>query len=295
MSSAVTNLRRQFVERRLWPVAIVLVAALAAVPMVLGKDPAPPAPAPPAPAADADAPGELAAQPIVAPTETATRVKRRKVLGTAKNPFGVADTDTASATPPDSPTATAQEPSQDTGATGGSTTPTGGSTPPGTVTPTPAPTTPAEPAPAPKQYAPEEITVRFAAGDDKQRESVKRLQALPSEQEPVLIYMGVQKDGKTAVFLLGDGVEAVGDGECKPSPEQCEKIRLRAGETEFLDVKDESGVVTDQYQLDLIKIHRAGAASDEPTRTRSALAAGTRQAAGTELRATAGRVSTRLP
>jgi hypothetical protein len=292
MSSAVTNLWRQFVQRRLWPVAILLVAALAAVPLALGKEPAPPAPAPPAPATDADAPGALAAQPIVAPAESA-RVKRRKVLGTAKNPFGVPKQDTASASPPDSPTVTAQQPSQDGGSTGGSTTP-GGSTPPSTVTPTPAPTTPAEPTPAPKKYAVQEITVRFGTADDNKRQSVKRLQALPSEQEPVLIYLGVQKDGKTAVFLVGDGAEAIGDGECKPSPEQCETIRLRAGETEFLDITDESGAVSEQYQLDLIKIHRAGGSSDAPTRSRTALAAATRHAPGSELRSTAGRVSARL-
>ena len=92
--------------------------------------------------------------------------------------------------------------------------------------------------------------------------------------------MGVLKDGKTAVFLVDDGVTPVGDGDCRPSPEACETIRMKAGETEFLDVKDATGTVTDQYQLDLIKIHsgktasatkakassRAGAASCGPAR-----------------------------
>ena len=36
---------------------------------------------------------------------------------------------------------------------------------------------------------------------------------------------------------------------------------MQAGETEFLDVKDATGTVTDQYQLDLIKIHTGKTAS----------------------------------
>ena len=89
------------------------------------------------------------------------------------------------------------------------------------------------------------------------RETLKRLQPLPSAAQPVLIYLGVGESGKTAIFLLDHGVEAIGDGTCKPSPEECETIRLRAGDTEFLDVKDAAGNVTAQYQLDLVKIHKS--------------------------------------
>jgi hypothetical protein len=73
--------------------------------------------------------------------------------------------------------------------------------------------------------------------------------------------MGLLGDGKTAVFLVDHGVRAIGDGECHPTPESCETIRLQAGETEFLDVVDASGNVTGQYQLDLIKIHKSETAS----------------------------------
>jgi hypothetical protein len=294
MSSAPTNLWRQFVQRRLWPVAILLVAALAAVPLALSKDPAPPAPAPPAPVTDSGSPDELAAQPIVAPSEA--RISRRKVLGASKNPFGVAKQETAPTNQSDPPVVNVEQTGQDGGdsPTGGSAPSTGtGSTPPTTVAP--APTTPAEPTPPPKKYAHQELTVRFGGADDVGRQSVKRLQALPSEELPVLIYMGVLKDGKTAVFLVDDGVEPVGDGECHPTPEQCETVRLRVGETEFFDVKDETGTVTAQYQLDLIKIHKSGSSSDEPTRSAAGLAGSKPRAARSVLRSTAGRISAQLP
>ena len=81
--SAVTNMWRQLVQRRLWPVAILLIAALAAVPLTLAKDPeaAPPAPARPPPART-----QLAVAPIVTAISSTDRDKRRHVLGAKKNP-----------------------------------------------------------------------------------------------------------------------------------------------------------------------------------------------------------------
>jgi len=291
--SAITNMWRQLVQRRLWPVAILLIAALAAVPLALAKDPEPPAPAPPAPATDS---GEtaLATDAIVAKATSADRAKRRKVLGTAKNPFGLPPKeDAGSAAAPNSDGAVVA--TTDTGNDAGSQpdSGSGGDSSPSTPSTPSTPSAPATPAPAPKTYAPQELTVRFGTADSLERKSLKRLQPLPSAELPVLIYMGVLKDGKTAVFLVDHGVTPVGDGECKPTPEDCETIRLRAGETEFLDVTDETGAVSEQYQLDLIKIHNsssASAASAKPRRTSSMP-----RARRSELRSVAGHVSAYLP
>jgi hypothetical protein len=259
--SPVTNLWRQLVQRRLWPVAIVLIAALAAVPLTLAKEPAPaPAPAPAPPVAE----DELAVAPIVTAVSAEDRTERRRVLGAAKNPFAVAKpakrvvgTDRAEDVAP------APKPERDDAdepaATGAPATPpaSGGSAPTTTVDPD------AEtPAPSEKTYGKDDIAVRFgdaSAGSD--RKTLKRLQALPSAREPVLIYLGLLKDGKTAEFLLDHGVEAIGDGECRPNVDACERIRLRAGETEFVDVTDEEGTVVAQYQLDFLKVHRSARAS----------------------------------
>ena len=50
--------------------------------------------------------------------------------------------------------------------------------------------------------------------------TLPRLQPLPKEDLPVVIYLGVSKDGKSALFLLEMGVEAVGDGDCDPNPQR---------------------------------------------------------------------------
>ncbi len=102
-----------------------------------------------------------------------------------------------------------------------------------------------------------ELTVRFGNAEGGELQRLKRLQPLPSAEAPVLIYLGAIDDGETAVFLLDKGLTAIGDGKCKPSPAQCETLRIRAGETEFFDVVDEAGEVTEQYQLDLVKIHKS--------------------------------------
>jgi hypothetical protein len=264
--SAITNVLRQLKERRLWPVAILLVAALAAVPIALAKEPAA---APPAPPTTADSGGEdvLASQPIVGEATASDRAKRRKVLGTPKNPFAVAKAETGSEAPPSSDGANkANDPA--TGSTPSSTQSpsSGGTTSPGT---TPSPTTPVTPAAPHKVFAPNSLTVRFGDDNGSVRKTVNRLQPLPSLEAPVAIYLGVSGDGKSAIFLVDEGVEAVGDGECNPAPDKCETFKLKAGETEFLDVKGEAGTAVAQYQLDLIKIHRATASSARTRATRA--------------------------
>jgi hypothetical protein len=289
--SAITNVWRQLVQRRLWPVAILLIAALAGVPLALAEEPAAPAPAAPLPTADGDA--ALAAQPIVAQASAADRGKRRKVLGTRKNPFGLPKEEpSASAAAPNSTgSTTAQEPRTPAPSGSGGTTPSSGGGAPSTGGGAPSsgggspstgggpsapPATEPTPKPEPRKYAMHELTVRFgdATSGDLARRTLERLQPLPSAEQPVLIYLGVLKDGETAVFLLDHGVQAIGDGDCRPTPEQCETIRLRAGETEFLDVVDAEGNVSAQYQLDLIKIHKSRTTS--ATRAKASSKAGQR-------------------
>ena len=79
---------------------------------------------------------------------------------------------------------------------------------------------------------------------------------LPNEDEPLLIYRGVEDGGKVAVFELTGSVVAMGDGKCEPNPDDCQILKLKAGETEFLTISD-TGTETDaQYQLDLVKINK---------------------------------------
>ena len=281
----ISNIWRQLVQRRLWPVAVLLIAALAAVPLMLAEDPATePAPAPRATAGEATS--ELATTPIVAKATPVDRDKRRKVLGKRKSPFAEAPQVGAE----DSGPQPAEQP-KDAGSAGGGPTKLadnltiigpgagagagGGATGPMPVGPTvPAPDQePAKPTPPKRER--HSVTVRFGAGDSLDNMNVKKLEPLPLGEEPLVVYLGVADGGKTAVFLVDSSIEPQGDGECMPDANTCEEVHLREGETEFFDVVDEEGEPLGQYQLDLLEIHGdAKKSSSSAGRTAVAEAAG---------------------
>lgn len=251
--SPLTDIWRQLVRRRLWPVALLLVAAIAAVPAVLVKDPEVGVDAATSPAAANSADSELTEAPIVTASTDSSRVAGRKLLGKQRDVFKSTAKKPKAAKPAKQAEAEQQqekptESSSDAPSSGGGTPSTG----------TPLPTTPATPAPKPKTYAMYSLSVRFGSTDaDLTKSTLPRMKALPSSEQPLLIYLGLLADHKTAVFLLDASATAQGDGECHPTPESCETIRLRAGETEFIDVVDESGNSSAQFQLDLLKIHKS--------------------------------------
>jgi hypothetical protein len=261
--NVVTTTWRQLVRRRLWPVALLLVAALAAVPVLLAREPAVPAPpADPVPVvSEAD---DTIAEPVVAKVTAEDRDRRRRVLGVRKDPFEPAPP-AKKAKKAEADKAKADEGSTEPKvSTGGAT---GGGSPSvsvgggGTVTPV-------EPAPKKTYYEPGTIIVRFgpATQETLERFAVKKLGPVPDDEFPLLVYMGLTKDGKKAKFLVDAAIEADGDGTCKPHRSSCETIELSVGETEFLDVIDPEAEedATDEerilasFQLDLVDIKRAG-------------------------------------
>jgi hypothetical protein len=251
--NVLTTTWRQLVRRRLWPVALLLVAALVAVPMLLTRDPEPPIPAPVGNAVHSDAGAggdadETFAEPVVAKATSEERSRRRRVLGSRKDPFAPdavkhpkKQKKAKPAKAADEPTKPADEP------TGGSSAPSGPSSP-----------TPVAPAPKPKVYEPGSLIVRFGdATGDLERMVLKKLGALPKDDQSdqLLIYTGLKDHGKKAVFLVDASLEPTGDGTCKPHPSSCETIELSKGETEFFDLVDpETGEVTAQFELDIVDI-----------------------------------------
>ncbi len=245
--NAIKDTWRQLVRRRLWPVAIVLVGAVVAVPMVLAKAPVLP-PADPA----AKPTSENPTASFVALADQGEVTDRRRVLGDEKDPFepkALPKAKKSKAKSEDTKAAEDEAKTTDKGDQGTTAKPDpGGTVPPVSPEPTatPAPTVPA--------YS---IKVRFGTTEGElTTKTVERLAVLPNDEAPVLIYRGVEDGGKVAVFELTGVVEAQGDGRCVPTPEDCQYVKLRAGETEFITVT-ETGTETDaQYQLDLVKVYK---------------------------------------
>jgi hypothetical protein len=230
---------KQLVERKLWPIALLLVAALVAVPMLLKKD-ASSASLPPA-TSTAALPSSAADTSVVSELDPAKADRTRTVLGDRKDPFRPAQVHHVKKST-DGLTTTGAPTAVNTGSTSGSSA--GGATPTTPVaTPTPVPE------PTFDLYS---LEVRFgstASSGALTTRNVRRLTGLPGGENPAVLYLGLTDDHKSAVFIVDAGVKPIGDGDCKPTPDNCETLTLKKGQTEFLTRG------TKQWELDLIGIH----------------------------------------
>ena len=105
------------------------------------------------------------------------------------------------------------------------------------------------------------VDVRLGqAGSVKAYKDVKRLDLLPTPKNPKLVFLGVTTTGKTAVFLVDSniGVDTPG-GKCRPSKDNCTFLYLRP------DAAHDQATLTDSdgtvYHLRLLAIHRVSISS----------------------------------
>ncbi|HEX8122598.1 MAG TPA: hypothetical protein VF549_15165 [Solirubrobacteraceae bacterium] len=259
----VRNLLADLVAKRLWPVALVLACALVAVPVLLARG-SDGGDVPQVPVASSD----VAAKSVVTP---AVDVPGGGANPTGRNPFKQ-----RTVAPPAGEQATSGH--QGSSSTGGTSADVGtgpdvsGGLPAlEDVDVIPVGGSGDDTGATPKPDARESYRVDLRFGKDgslKSRDDVARLSPLPSATDPFFVFMGVLADGETALFLVSSDAAATGDGTCKPSPANCERVEMQAGETEFFDVTTPDGAVV-QYQLDLVRVARIK--SDSP-----AVAAGAR-------------------
>jgi hypothetical protein len=270
--SIITDTWHQLARRRLLPVAVLLLVAIAAVPFLLAKDPAPVA-SEPATVTPVDTARDAIGEPVVALAADPTGGRRRRVLGARKDPFEPAPAPRQKA----SESAAANPPANSGGGTAAPDTP--GTPPPSGSSGTPGGTGSSPDTPA-KTFPANSLTVAYGtvATDKLPKRTLERLQPLMNDSDPIVVYLGLRNGGKEAVFLVDASVTAQGDGRCESGASDCETLVLRAGETEFLDVTDETGDVTAQYELDVLAIHagKASAKASKAAAARKAAALGRR-------------------
>jgi hypothetical protein len=254
--SAVRGVLRDLVERKLWPIAVLLLAAAVAVPMYLGRASADEAPLP---ATNLQASAGKASKAAVKVDDDATGEDDRP--GGVRNPFKQLHVPKKAAQPAAAPAAktpAADKPAgSGSGGSDGSQPPlapggTGGSGDGGSK-PKSSPGDPLD------VY---HLSLRFGRAESTQLKTyhdVARLSPLPTADNPFFVYTGVLKDGKTAVFLLSSDATATGDGHCRPSSKSCQTIEVKEGDTEFFDLTVNGEPV--QYQLDVVKVFKKGASS----------------------------------
>jgi hypothetical protein len=273
------NIASDLVEKRLWPVALAMVLALVAAPLLLVRS---------APEATAEQTAQAPATAGLSGSSAVTGVAqdvvvRRNRPGRLRDVFDAPATATASdpgTTTSSSGTTPPPVPSGSTGTSSPSARPSspapsssGGPIP---VSPGPSPsaipstgsapsTTPlpdvAKEAPANAAAAPGTINVRLWRGKGEARtiRGLRPLSPLPSASDPFLVFLRIDEDAKggpRAVFMLSSDATRWGDGRCKPDGGVCETIELRQGDMEFIDVRKDGGEVV-EYRLDLTRITRA--------------------------------------
>jgi hypothetical protein len=274
--SFLRNVLHDLVEKKLWPVAVLLVVALVAVPIVLGGS-----------SQDAGAGADVAAVPTTGPNGLANHrdVARGQVVsleeqaagnveraGKVRDPFvqhhqpkavkTVADAVKTAKTLADAlsggASSGASSGSGSSSSGSGGSAPSAGATTPGTAGATTPDTTKKPDSSTVDTYR---VKLRFGeAGAAKTYDNVARLTPLPSSDNPFFVYLGLKDDQKTAVFLVDADAVPSGDGTCQPSETECEQVELKAGDTEFFELQSgTAGVV--QYQLDMVSISKAKAST----------------------------------
>lgn len=237
------------VERRLWPVALVLALALVAIPVLLAKPASQgSAVAPVATGVPATGPGGAstpltAFQPVVSTKQSADR---KKDLGSfkIKNPFAPKGLNFSG-----SDAAGTVEPVTTT--TGAATT-TGGGGAAGQDA-VPATDQPSGSGGTETKYYTYSVTVKFGAEGATKTKALSQFRALPSTENPIVIFMGVKRGGKTAVFLMSSSSTTTGDGDCKPSDTSCTFLYLQEGDKQVIEtVTAEGDLLT--YELELAGI-----------------------------------------
>ena len=237
-------------EKRLWPVAVVLLAGLLAVPVLLAK-PADKSSAP-APVANAAGPKPDVLKQLAKVKLGDDQVGDGSTLGSfdPSNPFN----------PPKG--AIKKEPGPavagpTTGGTAGA--PTGGGDafliePPGGGTQGGAPSIPdtgdgTTTTTTVYKYV---VDLTFKAnGHTRRIKGMEKLDMLPNQSAPLLIFMGVTPKGSNAVFLVDSTLKAAGEGKCKPSEAKCAFAYIGAG-SEYVFTEEDG----DSYTVRIDEIRK---------------------------------------
>jgi hypothetical protein len=286
MKNLLLDLWHDLRAKRLWPVALVLLAGLVAVPVVLLKKAEEPTVSSPLPATKAEAPepegpAQLAevkleelgqgtgsslssfddpSNPFAPPQKVLDKIQRESAGADA----GVGAGGDSGSGGSGGSASGGGEVSLDGGSLGGGAGAGGGSTDTGSGDTGGGTTgrtgdtgdTPPPPVDGGKKTTTVNYTyvadVTFRANDRRRKiKAMEKLDILPDRASPLLIFLGVTENAGNAVFLVDSTLDAAGEGSCKPSRSECAFLYLGPGsEHEFTN--DEG----DSYTLRVDEIRR---------------------------------------
>jgi hypothetical protein len=246
--SFVRNLYADLIEKRLWPVALGLLVALVAIPILVSKPAEESGSAGTPPSGGALLGADSAAligetKPVVSLGSDGGFRKHVARLG-RKDPFIQQAKDKGAKTTE----AATVEAVGTTGAQG--TTPTQS---PGSTTAPPGSTTPPSGGQQPVKLYEWVARVKFGKIDQTKSETVEPAEFMPSENNPVLLFLGANESGKQALFLVSSEATSRGDATCTPSESNCQIVKLGKGDVQFFEVALSAETVI-TYELELTDI-----------------------------------------
>jgi hypothetical protein len=236
-------------EKRLWPLAVAMLLGIVAIPAVLTKSAAEPAQEPTsavAPVAEKESGSVLALD-----VESAASSGKGSSLDSFSpdNPFtppgfrkgaGAEGAETVDVATAGGEVVGSIE--VDGGSGGGA--PTGGPSP---QAPLPVPV-----APKTKTEFEYVADITFWQGNDRRTiRGLRKLDMLPNESAPVLIFLGATTDGGDAVFLVDSTLDTAGEGTCSPSRANCTFVMIGPGSEHTFT--SETG---DSYRLRIDEVRR---------------------------------------
>jgi hypothetical protein len=276
--------------KRLWPVAIALIAGIVAVPGLLSKTAKSETP----PIAQNGSSSGVSDAPAISVSDA---LSHTKLTGHAHNPFLQQVTTTTAATTPGS-TASTGTGSSSSGLTvpgSTSTVPAGGTGVPSSPTTGPTTTTTTTTTSTQTETPPEltstqaydvAFSITNASGGFDTIDPVERLRILPSGSQRRMIELGVLAGGNRVLFAVEPGTVLSGPGVCTPGPLDCEILSLAQGQEENLSQQLATGVtaIGTFAVTGITKVNYPSAAAADQAR-RQVSAAGTRLLAKSALSA----------
>jgi hypothetical protein len=284
LESAVQDLR----EKRLWPLAVLLLLALVAIPVLLIQPAKQPGPVSDAPAkqklpaltaiSDAARAGEGSglgvfnkADPFLPPEAivAATRAQSSTAGATtaAGSPAGAAGASSGSSSSPSSGSGSSSSSGSGGGSSGG------GSS---------APTTGGGRSGGGSHGGGGAKTVNYTYvadvtftrdGHTRHIHGMTRLSMLPSESSPLLLFLGVDSSADNAVFLVDSTLDASGEGSCSPSERSCGVLSLGAGSIERFSGADGHSYTLEVDEIRKVRVSGGGAKASRRTRSAHASSA----------------------
>ena len=253
------RIARDLVDKKLWPVAALLLVALVAVPMLIGgsseQAPSPVALAGPA----AGAPASKSLVTVVDEAADDKDSRPGRAIDPIYDPPAPPSADTGSGSG-------AGDSAGGSAGTGGSAGGAAEQAPSSGGGASPAREAPAQTTPPVRDVATSvyyRTEVRWYEHKPAKSRPITRLTPFGGLADPAAIYLGVTKSSSSyAVFLLGPNATSDGEAECEDDTD-CRVIGLKAGQTQIVTVQPADGGEARRYVLDVVAVRTI--AADAPT------------------------------